>query len=449
MANDVKKEEPQPKIKTYGFELVLMAVVGFLAILLTTIMAYQLFIKARVKNSPEYKTATYYVTHSLSLKNQLLSPIDRLEFDDIHVVREGEFGRSSVDFKLHLKSGVIEDLSIVMVKIADYWLVVDARLQPGAIRQINLSSTYSKVVQFFTYLHYQDTKSARSLLEFIKSEVMDLKFYDFIVAKLHGLEGDSTYATQVLRDIADQTRYSKLAVLYEQAELNFYDRKYEDVHQKLDELFLTYENSLFDEKEKGLLAQIFKNLPSDPFTSIFKQDLIVAQSHLLRSRTYVMQRNYNLARQSVETGIALAKKAKSSKDYSFGLYFKALIYYDMQDWKAAEQAFNEVINDSSNLNLSQKAKCYYYKGHIADKFKRVQDALDYFETAVTLNPFDPNIRKGAIRYLMSRGLVGDLEIALGMALRGIQYNVTPSDFKSLASQIYARLGLGDKAHLID
>lgn len=449
MESNEQNKQPAPKIKTYGFELVLMATVGFFAILFATIMTYQLFIKARVKSSPEYKTATYYVTHSLSLKNQLLSPITRLEFDDINVIREGEFGKSSVDFDLYLENGVQEKLSIIMVKVADYWLVVDARLQPGALRQINLSSTYSKLVQFFTFLHYQDTQSARAMLELIQSEIMDLGFYDLVVAKLNSIEGNSTYAKQLLRDLADRSKYSKLSIFYDQAEIEFFEGNYDSTHKKLDELFLFYQNSLFQEKQKGVLSTVFKKLPSDPFNSNFNEDLILAQAYLLRSRAYVMQNKHDLASQAVDEAIQAAQKAKSSKNYSFGLYFRALIYYDLQDWKAAEDAFNQVINDSANLNLTQKAYSYYYKGYIADKFKRYKDALDYFETAVTLNPFNPTVRKGAIEYLMSRGYVGDLEIALGMSLRGIQYNVGAEDFKSLAGQIYARLGLPDKSAAVD
>lgn len=442
----------RPKIRTHGAELVVIGILTFAALLGTMIGAYRLFIVGRVKSSEEFRTASYYASHSADLRGRLSGPVDKLRFEDINVnVSEG-FGVCEIYFDLVLTGGKVEKLAVGLVKVADFWIVYEAQLHPGTEGEIQLTSTYQAILLFLEKIDYQEFEEAAALLEMIKGELRQPSLNDFLAAKLNAGNGNEVYAQQILNDLASRLKFSKPAVMYEEALLHFNRQDYPKAIEVLNRIEASFagsgakktpegaEEEWEEEEERGL----FEGLPKDPFLASLDPENVLASSRKLMALAYNYAGNFEEGLKWSEKAIQQAEKIDSAVIRSGAVYLKALNLYSLGRYKDADKEFADVISDLDNPNLSQKAWSYYFRADVASREGRPEDSLDYYEMAVTLDPTNALVRQGAIEYLMSRNYVGDDEIALGMALRGLDYGVEKGKFKALASDLYGRLGVADK-----
>jgi tetratricopeptide (TPR) repeat protein len=431
------------KIKTYGVELVLMGVVAFFAIISLTIITYKIFIKERVKNSEEYSTATYFVVNSQTLKDHLLSPMQSMSFDDLMVSERETHGICEITFHLTLKNKLTETLKVGMVKIADFWVVYEAVLSPKMPSEYYLVSTYQKILGLLERLDFQDHKTAMLYFELIKKETRNPNLLDYLNARVNAIAGNSTHSDQLLRDLGDRIKYSKLAVLLERG-MVFYDSEdYKKAIEHFEAIKKEYDDYK-DKTKKQTGKSIFAGLPKDPFIATFAHDNVLAESYKMLSESYRKSGRFDKGLEYAELAIEQANKISSKVTRSAAMLVKAYSLFDLNRYKEADEAFKDVINDVGNPNLTQKSWAWYHRAIIASAFRRHEDALDYYETAVSLDPFNHTFRKGIIEYLIERNYVGDLEVALGFSLRGIDYEAQKQYFKEMASRLYLRLGQEDK-----
>lgn len=431
----------EDKIRTYGIELVLIGIITFIAIIAFTILSYKLFVKDRVKKSTEYNTATYYVVNSETLKEQLLSPMESMEFGDLQVTENETFGVCELSFTLRLQNGLTENLSVALVKVADFWLVYEVILSPDTPAAYRLVSTYQKVNTLLNYLSYQDTKLADIILQLIKNETRDPNLVEYLSARVHAMAGNQTYAAQLLDDLRYRVSYSKLAVMYERAMIHFSENEYEKARDLFQQIITEYELAEANEDSVSRARSIFSGLPKDPLIASFSHDTVLADTYQNLSLIHYHLGEFGEGLKHADLALEKALAIGSKSIHSTALYVKALNLYQLKDYEKADENFEDVIADLDNHNLSQKAWSYYYRGQIAIHLGSEEECLDYFERAVNLDPFNYVIRLDTVRYLMNRNSTGDLEIALSFALRGVQNAVEEGLFKDLAQQLYARLGI--------
>lgn len=436
-----EKTVAEDRIQTYGTELVLIGVIVFIAIIAFIILSYKLFIKERVKKSTEYNTATYYVVNSETLKEHLLSPMESMEFSDLNVTENENFGVCELEFELHLQNDLNEKLRVGLVKVADFWIVYDVVMSPDTPAAYQLVSTYQKIITLLNYLSYQDTKLAEIILELIKNETRDPNLVEYLSARVQAMAGNETYSAQLLDDLKYRVAYSKLAVMYERAMIHFAESEHEKARDVFKEIIVEYDLATESEDRLSRSRSIFSGLPKDPLIASFSHDTVVADTHQNLALTYYHLGDFSTGLEQAELAIEKALSIGSKSIQSTSLYVKALNLYELKEFEKADLTFENVIADLDNHNLSQKAWSYYYRGQIAIRLGSEEECLDYFERAVSLDPFNYVIRLDTVRYLMNRNYNGDLEIALGLALRGIQYDVEPERFKDLAQKISARLGI--------
>ena len=434
----------QEKIKTYGQELVMVGVVVFVAIIAFTIVTYMLFIKGRVKESVEYKTAVYFVENSETLKEHLLSPIDSFEFDDLRVVEKTNYGICEVTFDLILENGLEERLRLGLVKVADFWVLYEALLSPDAPSEYALISTYQKILMLYEKLDYQEYEIAQFILQLIKIEMRDAHLSEFLTARVSALEGNKVLAQELLGGLLSKVKYSKPAVMYELAMVEFASQNYEKAIELLLQIQKDIQLYQIGEDKLLKLRSLFTGLPKDPFILSFSHDDILADIYINLALAYYQVEKYEKGLEYSDRAIEQATQINSKVIMSSSFFVRALNLVSLERYEAAEKGFALVISDLDNTNLSQKAWAYFYRAEIASRFGHYNDSLDYYETAVGLDPFNYPIRKGAIMYLLDRNFKGDLEIALGFALRGMDYDVERSLFKDFASLIYSRLGMQDE-----
>ena len=265
------------KIKTYGFELVVIGVTLFVLIIALSIAAYTTFIKDRVKKSTEYKTAVYFLVHSPTIKEQLLSPIKAISFKNLSVSERSDYGICEITFSLILNNDLTEELRVGLVKVADYWIVYESVLNPDTPSTQELVSTYQKILIFLDYLSYQDVQTAGVVLDIIKTEIQDANLLAYLQARLKTLAGDDAQAIKTLDALAASAHYAVPAALYERAMIDFDNDDFKNAITQ----FLQVKNKIevFQTMEEIVIKQqsIFHNLPKDPFIVIFNHDNIMAE----------------------------------------------------------------------------------------------------------------------------------------------------------------------------
>lgn len=432
------------KVKTQGLELVLIGILAFVFIIGLTIGAYHIFIMDRVKNSVEFRTAINFAANSEELKKKLVSPIETIRFADISVNEKEGYGRCWIYFDIELADDLEQPLAVGMIKIADYWIVASAILNEGTPSEEELWNTYGQILDLLSRIDFRDWEYAEARLASIKAEIRDSALEEFLTAKLNARNGNDTYALQVLEDLESRVEYSKFSVMNEMARIHYARKDYDKAAEILFSMEEIYKKELKSEIRGFSFVSIFEGLPKDPFKAEVDPGSVMADSRRLLARIYYDKKDYENGLKWSEKAIEQAEKIKSSVMRVSSIFEKALNLYGLSHYDDAEVEFKNVIFDLDNPNLFQKAWAYFYRADIASRQGRPADSLDYYEIAVNLQPREALIRKGTIEYLMARGYVGDLEIALGLALRGIDYDVERGTFKTLTSQIYTRLGLVDQ-----
>jgi len=415
----------------------------FVAIILSTIVAYKLFIKHQVLQAVEYKTAVYFVEHSESVREQLLAAIVSIEFDDAKVVEKGDYGVCEIFFDLQLKDDLHERLRVGLVKVSDFWIVYEAELNPYTVAAYPLLDTYRKILFFVKTLEYPDDPSAQIALEAVKGEVLDQDLAHYLTARLLALSNKRDEARQLLDDLAKHVVYSKPAVMFERGTIDFSEKEYETAIR----VYLEIEKEILSRRSNQdrhlKLRNLFRQMPNDPFNAMFSYESILADVYLNLSQAYVSVGQYEKGLEAAEKAIEQATEIKAKVTLGSARFAQAVILYAMGRYKDANDSFSGVISDLDNTNLTQKAWSYFHKAEIAVRLgKRSSYIVDYYETAVNLDPFNYPIRKGVIEFLMNRAGPGDLEVALGMALRGVDYGIEPELFSRYAGTLYQRLGIG-------
>lgn len=432
----------QERIRVHGLAWMVVAVLSFAILLSAIILAYRAFIVGRAKNSMEYLTAEFYVSHSLSVRENLGADLSQVEFTDIRVRERDNHGVCELKFLLTLADGSTRSLRAGLVKIADFWLVYNAVLGGGKNASKRLSSTYDKIVSLTEEMTFANLAAAKVHFGDFSGEIYSATLKSYLEAYVWSHE-DPARSLKLLEDLENQVVHAKLAVLYLEAQLH-YDLKNHaraiDTLKRMEWLY-EHETILLDRK---FLDGIFASLPKSPFLANMDPDNVMAQARKLMSLSLsAIGQNVESLHWS-ERAIEQADKIGSSVLRSSSLYLKALSLYDLDRLPDADRAFAEVIADIDNPNLSQKSWAYFFRAEIAARAGRHQDSLDFYELAVTLEPTNAMIREGTIGYLKQRGFVGDLEVALGLAIRGIDYGVDRQIFIGLASELYLKLGIPDR-----
>lgn len=433
------RPRPEEKIKTHGLELVFIGTLLFAALITLTILAYKVFIVKRVKSSTEYLTATYFIENSEMFKEELSSPVYAMAFDDINVSEKENYGVCEIRFTLLLKSGLTTDIQLGLIKAADFWIVYETILDPGTPNARFLTSTYQKILMIMERLNYQDGLTAEVLLKSAGKEMLDHNLLHYLQSRVKGVLGLSTDVAQILDGLVHRVHHSRLAVLYEQALNDFVRQNYDKARLVFEQILTEYEQAKVQEQHSSRLESIFAGLPLDPFLAGFNHDNIQAETFQNLALTYHELGEHEKGLEMAELALKKAEEIKSTVVWSSALFVKALNLYKLERYEEAEKTLDDVISDMENPNLSQKAWAYYYKADIAARFSRPRDSIDYYETAVVLDPFNYVIRRGAIEYLMSRGGAGDMEIALALAIRGVHYEEQKGLFEMLAERIRQRM----------
>lgn len=415
----------------------------FVMIIAVTIGTYKIFIKGRVQTSTEYKAAVHFITNSSSLREYLLSDIEDSQFSDVSVTETEDYGVCRIHFSLGLKNKLQEEIEIGLVKVSDFWVVYEVILSPHMPSEYFLVSTYQKILSFLERLDFHDYRTAELYLDLIDKEVRDSRLRDYLLARVNALAGNSSYAFDLLEDVSARVNYSKLAVWLEQGMIEFERQKLPSAIGYFEKIVTEYDlQKIKDEKWQG--ESIFSGLPKDPFIATFNHDNILAEALKMLAATWRESGEFEKSLDYAERAIQKATEIGSSVVLSAAELTKAMSLFDFKKYEEADAIFQDVINDVENPNLTQKAWAWYYRAVIAGSFDRDEDSLDYFETAVNLDPYNVVFRKAAIGYLIQRNYLGDLEVALGFSLRGIDYEVDKNHFIEQASQIYLLLGMQDK-----
>lgn len=423
-------------------EWMAIAVLTFVFLLVAIIGSYRFFIVGRAKSSPEYRTAEYYVRHSLSVLENLSSPIARLKFDDIRVDERADYGVCELKFSATLEDGAAARFKVGLVKVADFWLVYSAVLNPGTGGKKRLLNTYEKIIMLLEEIDFDNYTVAKTYLPQLLDEILGDPLKDYLMATVVARD-EPERALSLLKDLEGRVRHSKLAVLFQEAQIHYERRNFASAIDVLLKMEWVYEHETAA-REEEILAGIFAGLPKSPFLANLDPDNVMASARKLLSLSFSSIGQYAESLHWADRAVEQADKIRSMVVRSSSLYLKALSLYDLEQFAVADRAFAEVIADIDNPNLSQKSWAYFFRAEIAARGQRHQDSLDFYEVAVTLEPTNALVREGAIDYLMKRGFVGDLEVALGLAIRGIDYGVERPKFVQLASALYKRMGLPDQ-----
>lgn len=439
----MEKVEAPRKINTHGKDLFLIGMIVFVLILALTVLAYKGFIRDRVKNSEEYRTAVFFASSSSSVQNMLLAPLEHVVFDDLWIKEEESYGVCYVTFDLFLQNNLTERLGVGLVKVADFWIVYDAVLGQGTPAAYTVTSTYDVILTLLETLESQSFQKAWTILDVLKNEIKDPSLYDYLTARVKALDGHSQSAVTLLNDLLMRVKKAKPAVLFERAMIYFDQQAYDEAAKIFQEILVLCQQVEDLQKSRGSRQSLFADLPKDPLITAFDYRSLQAVTLQNLALTYFHLQDDEMALQTADQALEKAGQIDSSVITNVARFIKAMSFYALKRLDQADQHFALVIENPTNANLSQKAWAYYYRGLIADEEKRLDDSLDYFETAVNLDPFNFSIRKGAILYLAQRGAPGDTQIALAFALRGVQYNVEKTYFQELAARLSKQLGIED------
>ncbi|MCP5463605.1 MAG: tetratricopeptide repeat protein [Deltaproteobacteria bacterium] len=436
-------------IKTHGIELVLIGVVGFMVIIAFTIFSYHFFVKDRVRESEEYKTAVHYVKTSSSLKEQLVAPLVSFDFTDIRVSESNDFGHCFVYFDLVLENQLKESMRVGLIRIGDFWIVAEAELNPDTKLSYKLETPYKRILVFLTSLSYNNDFYVGLYLGHLQRELLDSRLLLLLEAKVKAYVGDLQKAQELLIRLQDRVGYSELAVLFERAMMHYAAGEFPSTINLLHDVIRKYDEDKAKSLRNAYKKSIFSRMPSDPFTSLLDHDVILAEAYRNLAVVYYDAKNFEKGVAAASMARMIALQIKSDTIASSALFMLGVHLHFLDRLHDADSVFKQVIEDVKNSNLSQKAWAYYYRAEHAKRWRREEFVMDYYERAVNLDPFNPVIRRDAIMYLMARNYAGDLEIALSLSLRGIQYGVSDPLFRTLSSQIYSRLGIRDKSQLVE
>jgi tetratricopeptide (TPR) repeat protein len=437
------------KIKTYGHELIFLGFIFFAGIILVSLATYQFYLKQRAQQSVEFRTAKHFIHHSASLKDHLLTELEEIDFQDLRVVEQDDYGVCEITFSLKLKYDLKETVRVGLVKVADYWIVYRVTTDPDTDMEYSVTSTYDKILFLLEKLSLQDYQNLTLMLDIIEPEIFDDKLKKYLKARVDAVTGNIAYATRLLDQLLGIEGYSKVAIMFERAMIDFSLKYYENAIKLLQAIVLEIATQETDDAKLMRMHSLFSGLPKDLFIASFLHSNILTDVYQNLALAYYQLSDYQKGLDNANLAIQKATETKSIVAKSSALFIRALNLYALQKFQNADEAFSDVINDLNNTNLTQKAWSYYYKAEVAARFGRAEDSLDYFETAVGLDPFNYPIRKATIEYLLNRYFEGDLEIALGLALRGVDYGIEKETFKNLASLIYTRLGMADKTKWMD
>lgn len=434
----------QNGIRVHGVELVIIAVMIFVALLSGILASYRYFIIGRARVSPEYLAAEHFVNHSIDVREALPSPLDELEFVDIRVLERDSYGIGEFKFNAWLENGERVPVRIGLVKVADFWIVYSAVLGRGKANRKRPESTYDRIITLMQDLTFDSHAGAEARFPVLRDGIRDDVLRDYLEA-LALSRLDPEQALMLLDGIENRVTHAKLAVLSLESQIHYDRQNFTKAIEILNRMEWVYEHETVEHNEK-ILTGIFAGLPKSPFLADMDPDNVMASARKLMSLSLSAIGQITESLYWAERAIEQSEKIKSSVLRSSSLYLKALSLYDLERFGDADRIFAEVIADIDNPNLSQKSWAYFFRAEIAARQVRHQDSLDFYELAITLEPTNAMIREGAIRYLMLRGLTGDLEVALGLAIRGIDFGVERLKFLDLASQTYRQLGLKDRTH---
>ena len=428
-------------LRISGFKFVILGTATFALLIALIIMIYFLFVEDLVINSKEYEAASYYIANAKLLQENFLTPIEAIRYDDMVQFDKDHIGRASIIFKVQLKHNLKEKIQIEMLKFGDFWIVISAVKNPRTPREEVSVSTYSLILSFLENVEFGNYKMAESYLYYIEKELLSPFLVDFLKAKLYAIgpnQAQKELALSLLDDYTvDRMGFFKTAALYQKAKILY--KLYRD--QDAISVLLKLDKN-FEEKLKTDPASLtFRSENKDPFLAAIEPISVLAEARLLLSQVYLANQNHSEAKKWAIRSQNLAKIIKSSVVFSQALYIKAQALYFLKENKAADLAFKQVISNVDDPDLRRKAWAFYFRGQIAAQDSRHEDSLDYFDTALNLQPTNFTIRNSVILYLIKRNFKGDLEIALGFSLRGIDYGFQKALFEDHAKKIYRLLGM--------
>lgn len=460
--------ENKPKIRTHGFELFVIVILGFVVMIVFIVLAYRVFILERLKKSPEYQTANYYLTKSKTLILELAgeeidyskplkeieNPIEHISLDKMDVNEKDEYGYSNVSFHVLLKNGLNVRVKIALARYADFWIVAGVNLNPGLPHEIRMSSTYDKILVMLERIDFNDAATAAAILGYIKSETWDAKLVYYLDARVNYASGNFTYAAQKLDDLLRDAGYARLAVMYERARVHLSlrdDASHPGQMQMAIQMLLDIESlyeKFYAKLKPSRLRNFFSSMPKDQLIASLDAASILASSRRTLSLAYYFDKKYDQSLSWAEKTYDQAKLINSAVLMNDAEFIMGQNLYYMARYDEADVMFDAIIRDAGNANLVQKAWSYYFRADIAARLQKNTVALDFYEMAISLDPLNETIRRAAIRFLVRRNYTGDLEIALGWALRGVDYETQGNIFKQIASKLYSMLGLRDKTQII-
>lgn len=446
----------------------MIVILAFIVMIVFIVMAYRIFIIERMKMSPEYQTASYYLTKSKTILLELSgeeidyskplkdvpSPIEHITLDKMNVNEKDDYGFSDVTFDILLKNGLKQKISIGLARLADYWIVYNVHLNPGMPHDIRFSSTYDKILFMLQRLDFKDTRTAQGVLELIRTESWDASLTMYLDARVQAASGNTVYAAQKLDDLLSTGGYASLALMYERALVHLQMRDDPDhpgeiqkAIQRLIDVESLYER-YYARLKPSQLKNFFASVPKDQLIASLDAASILASARRTLAMAYFYEKKYDQSLSWAEKAYDQAQVIQSSVLLNDAMFLMAKNMYYMARYDEADIYFDTIIRDDSNANLMQKAWCYLFRADIAGRLNRHTVALDFYEMAISLDPLNVSIRQMAIEYLVRRNYTGDLEIALGWALRGIDYETSGDTFKRMASKLYGFLGLRDKTQTI-
>lgn len=401
--------------------------------------SYYFFISSQAKSSREYQIAKSFLENSPELKEKKIDSSD-LSFQSHRVFLKNEIGMSELKFSIPNKATVYVELT----RIADFWIVYTAKVQLSKQKAIYLQSSYEKALNYLIDWDLKDYESSENNYDLAQKHIADQNLIQYLKAKHRHLNQNYSGALQLLSHLEKQSNLIKPTLFYDQALVYFDLEEYQLALENLQKIEITLLALEKQPKNQAIVLNYFSELPRDPLAANFNPQNVLAKSLKLKALIYYNLEDFENGIAAADQAIKQSQKINSSVVQSTSLYIKALNLHASGNYKLSEIVFDEVISDIDNPNLAQKSWSYFFKSDIARRENQHDDALDYLELAITLDPQNSLIRKQAVSYLMERNYLGDLEIALGIALRGIDFGIEKSLFIDLSSQIYKRLDLPDK-----
>lgn len=399
--------------------------------------SYSYFIRKQVESSDEYETAVKFVKTSKDLHESAEIDLKDLHFKGLQITLKNNVGQSQIQF-----ASQDNEIHVGLVRIADYWIVYDVTLHKPS-GAFPVTGTYELILNYLIDWSLKDIESAATSYEMAVQEIHNSHLREYLAAKQAALLDNLDKAQIAFEKNLKKAQESRAAILYDRAFLFFNAEQYAEALKVLSPL-VTELSGKQSENPADLEPGLFQNLPKDPLVANYDHQNILAKSYKLMALCHYNIDDFENGVLMAEQALTQAENINSSVLSQSALYIKGLNLHAAEDYKLAEEVFDEVIMDIDNPNLEQKSWAYFFKSDIARRENRQQEALDYLEFAINLEPKNSNIRKEAIGYLIERNYTGDLEIALGLALRGIDYGVERELFKDLSSQLYQRLEMPDK-----